>query len=430
MSQDLRVIWKIEGFLADFSRALVPDSNEASVKAIYKRLDKNLGNFDLTRPYERAQAKMLSKVDENFLFIFDPSEVVKPFAEKMEGLALVRDASEKPRKIKSAAGKMVEKQVLKPGYPLRVAIAMSPSGDILPVELALYSYASEFFLSTNDENIQAMETLLHKTRLMPVLVLDREFDSYSIIRHLASLRQRFIIRMKKNRKFRIAGAPIRSVGGTYTREEMCRNYAFLFAEKEITYSKRGKEQTYLFEIRASYVALLSETKTSGLTRDEGDHEALTLIQVKIKKESGAPVFYLLTNSRPKTPEELIRAAQSYLARWNVEEYIRFLKQHFSLESFLVRDLGRIKNLVKATYIATVIIHLLTDRRSNFGFKTHHQLIEKSQPVSSPKKSRDFFLYAYGRGLANIVSLNKKLFAAPLRAKENSPTSQLDFELKY
>ena len=458
MLQDLKVLWKIEGFLAEFSRGLSrPEqkflrdlvfgilhsrsallsevsralSGEKSLRTIYERLDLNLGRYDLTLPYIRAQSKMLARVDESYLFIFDPSEIVKPFAEKMEGLALVRDASEKPRKTKNAAGKMVELPVLKPGYPLRVAIAMSPAGDIIPVELSLYSYASEFFVSTNDENIQAMETLIHKTGLLPILVLDREFDSYSIIRHLASLRQRFIIRMKKNRKFRVAGAPIKSGSGTYTREEMCLNYAFLVAEKEITYSKRGKEQTYLFEIRASYVELLSETKTSGTTRDEGDHEALTLVQVKIKKESGEPVICLLTNSRPKTPDELIRAAQSYLARWNIEEYIRFLKQHFSLEGFLVRDLGRIKNLVKATYIATVIIHLLTDRRSNFGFKTHHQLIEKSQPVSSPKKSRDFFLYAYGRGLANIVSLNRKLFANPVGPKKNSPTTpQLDFELKY
>ena len=68
---------------------------------------------------------MLSQVDETFLFIFDPSEVVKPFAQKMEGLALVRDASEKPRRVKSKIGKWVKVPIMKPGYPLRVAIAMS-----------------------------------------------------------------------------------------------------------------------------------------------------------------------------------------------------------------------------------------------------------------------------------------------------------------
>ena len=60
-------------------------------------MDINLGHYDLSRAYERAQKRMLRQVDESFLFIFDPSEVVKPFGKKMEGLTFVLDASEKPR---------------------------------------------------------------------------------------------------------------------------------------------------------------------------------------------------------------------------------------------------------------------------------------------------------------------------------------------
>lgn len=190
MSQDLKVLEKIELILADFSHGLTRPEQKLirdlvfgilqsqssllseiaraidpheDAKAIHKRLDRNLGNFDLRKAYERAQAKMLSRVDEKFLFIFDPSEIVKPFAEKMEGLSKVRDASEKPRYTYTKIGKKVEIKSLKPGYPLRVAIAMSPRGEIIPVELAIYSYASEFFVSQNDETLQAMENLIHKT---------------------------------------------------------------------------------------------------------------------------------------------------------------------------------------------------------------------------------------------------------------------------
>jgi hypothetical protein len=420
MSQDLKLLVKIDGFLAEFSRGLSRPEHkflrdlvfgiltsqsallseiaravcgDEKVRTVYDRLDINLGRYDLTRAYERAQAKMLSQIDESFLFIFDPSEVVKPFAKSMEGLTLVRDASEKPRRVKSKIGKYVDVPVLRPGYPLRVAIAMSPVGDVLPVELSLYSFASEFFVSTNDENIQAMETLIHKTNLLPALILDREFDAYSIIRHLCDLRQRFVIRLKKNRKYREAGAPLGPHTPTYTREEMIGKFPFLEASAWITYSKNGKVNTHLFEFKASHVELLAEQKKSGVTRDKGDTEALSLLRMRIHKDRGTPVLYLLTNEKPKTEEDLIRIARSYLARWNIEEYIRFLKQHFSLEDFLVRDLGRMKNLMRAAYIATVIIHLLTDRRSNFGFKTHHRLIERSLPVAPPRKSRDFFLYA-------------------------------------
>jgi hypothetical protein len=439
---------RIDGFLSEFSLGLrVPEQKflrdlvfgilqaktsilseivravctPETVEAGYKRLDTNLGLYDLSRPYERAQLRMLSRIDETFLFIFDPSEVVKPFAQKMEGLTKVRDASEKPRRVKTKTGKWVDVPILKPGYPLRVAIAMSPAGDILPVELSLYSFASEFFISTNDENLQAMETLIHKTGFLPTLVLDREFDSFSIIRHLCNLRQRFVIRLKKNRKYRKAGEPTGPNTLTYTREEMIDKFPHLKTKSWITYSKKGKVKTYLFEFKAAHVELLSEQKKSRVIRDRGDIEALTLIQLRIHKEQGVPVLYLLTNENPKTEEDLIRIGRSYLARWNIEEYIRFLKQHFSLEDFLVRDLGRMKNLVRATYIATVIIHLLTDRRSYFGFKNHHHLIEQSLPVGPSKKSRDFFLYSYGRGLANIVSLNKKLLSSVKTVQKKSAT---------
>ena len=306
---------------------------------------------------------------------------------------------------------------------------MSAVGDILPVELALYSFASEFFVSTNDENIQAMETLIHKTGFLPTLVLDREFDSYAIIRHLSYLRQLFVIRLKMNRKYRQAGAVLGADTPTYTREEMIGKYAFLEASEWITYSKKGEVRTHLFEITAAHVELLSEAKGGDAIRAPGDLEALTLVRVRIHKEKGIPVLYLLTNTKPKTAPDLIRVARSYLARWNIEEYIRFLKQHFSLEGFLVRDLGRMKNLVRATYIATVIIHLLTDRRSNAGFKNHHHLIEQSLPVAAPRKSRDFFLYSYGMGLANIVSLNNKLLSpAQPRQKPSDNSNQLNLQI--
>lgn len=447
MSQNLNILFKIEQFLAEFSKGLrVPEqkflrdiifgilrsesallsniaraiADSKDVITVYKRLEINLGAYDLSRCYDRAQTRMLSCIDQSYLFIFDPSEVVKPFAKKMEGLTLVRDASEKPKLVKDKqTGKKKAVPVLKPGYPLRVAIAMSSNGDILPIELALYSFASEFFVSATDENIQAMETLIHKTSFLPTLILDREFDVFSIIRHLCKLRQRFIIRLKKNRKYKVPGSSKKAGEPTFTREEILKKGSFIRTSEWVTYSKKGKPKTYLFEFSAAHVELLPEYKEDDSIRDPNDFEALTLVQIKIKKETGTPVIYLLTNSKPKNAAEIVWIGKSYLARWNIEEYIRFLKQHFRLEDFLVRDLGRMKNLVKAVYIATVIIHLLTDRRTNHGFKNHHSLLKEAMPVNTPKKSRDFFLYSYGAGLSNIVQLNKALFLSVKNIQKKS-----------
>ena len=391
--------------LSEISRAIAQGKN---VRTVLKRLDFNLGRYDLKKPYERAQSHLLRRVDESYLFIFDPSEIVKPFAKKMEGLAKVRDASEKPRIVTTAIGKKVMVPVLKPGYPLRVAIAMSPTGDVLPIELSLYSCASEFFVSENDEYINALETLIHKTNFEPTLILDREFDAFVLIRHLCSLRQKFVIRVTANRKYREAGSVNKPATPTYERHEMIDKFSYLRAQAIITYTRQGQTQELLFSLKAAQVELLPEAKKGGDVRDRGDLEALTLVQVKIHKADGTPTLYLLTNSRPSNGADLERIARSYLARWNIEEYIRFLKQHFGLEGFLVRDLGRMKNLISAVYIATVVMHSLTNRASARGEKTHHRLVHRSLEVGSKKRFRDFFLYAYGRGLSRIALANKKL----------------------
>ncbi|HEY4500237.1 MAG TPA: transposase [Candidatus Paceibacterota bacterium] len=360
---------------------------------------------------------MLKKIDDTFLFIFDPSEVVKPFAEKMEALQFVRDASEKPRLVfDPRKGKLVEKPVLKPGYPLRVAIAISPNGDVLPIELSLYSTASESFLSSNDENLQPLETLLHKTYFQPTLILDREFDAFAIIRHLCGLNQKFVIRLKKTRKFLLPGVTSRE---SYSREEISQNFAFLNTQSVITYSKNGYSESKLFSFRAAHVRLLSELKNQEIFRKIDDDTALTLVELRIEKESGTPTLYLLTNKSPKNEADLEAIGRAYLARWNVEEYIRFLKQHFELESFLVRDLGRMKNLMHAVYIATVILHLLTDQESLRGIRNHHHLVKNALEVAPEKVTRDFFLYAYGRGLTHIVQANQTLLKGLNAGSKNS-----------
>lgn len=402
----LGILCSKSSFLSEIARAIAPAKR---VKTVWKRLDYNLGRYDLSRAYERAQKRMLREVDETFLFIFDPSEVVKPFAKKMEGLTKVRDASEKPRLVRDIkTNEFKEVPVLKPGYPLRVAVALSAQGNLVPVELQIYSSGSESFVSENDEYIQAIEPLIHQTKFAPLLILDREFDVFSIIRHLCALRQRFVIRVTTNRKYKLADATKNPDEPNFTREEMTEKHSFLDCKAVITYSKSGVSQSKLFLFRAARVQLLQEFKKSDQIRDHGDMDALTLVEMKIQSESGWPTIYLLTNSKPTTSEDVERVGRAYLARWNIEEYIRFLKQHYNLEGFLVRDLGRMKNLIKAIYIATTILHLLTDRRSLLGWRTHDVLILNAREVAKPKKSRDFFLYAYGRGLKQIVTANQVL----------------------
>lgn len=392
--------------LASIARASGEGKN---LRTVFNRLDINLGKYDLSRAYERAQRKMLAQLDEGTLLIFDPSDIVKPFAKKLEGLRLVRDGSAGLTRVLDRRTKQLrDGPVLRPGYPLRVAIALNPSGDVLPVELSIYSAASESFLSENDEHLQPLSTLLMKTDFKTLLVLDRGFDSYIFIRHFCELKQRFIIRLKSNRKYRIVGSVRGSWVPTYSREQMCDKHAFLESKAVVSYTRNGLQEPLLFELTASHVQLLPEAKRKGAIRQPDELDLLTLVRVRIRKDEKTPTLYLLTNSKPTTAEDLEKIGRAYLARWNVEEYIRFLKQHYGLEKFLVRDLGRMKNLVAAVYIATSVIHLLTDRTQVRGQRVHHHLLRCSRPVAKPKPARDFFLYSYGRGLSEIVGANRML----------------------
>jgi hypothetical protein len=88
-----------------------------------------------------------------------------------------------------------------------------------------------------------------------------------------------------------------------------------------------------------------------------------------------------------------------------------------------------KNLISVVYIATVIIHLLTDKSSMRGWKTHDHLIENALEVAPPKKFRDFYLYAYGRGISNIVQLNKSLLK-PLNIEQKQSDKENPKQLSF
>jgi hypothetical protein len=399
--------------LSEITRALVREEEPHAPKifySLYHRMDEDLGKYDLTRSYERAQNLMLSQIDSSCIFIFDPSDVVKPFAKKMEALTIVRDASEKPRWVKDPkTGKRKKKPIFKPGYPIRVAIAMNSVQELIPLELSLYSYREEKFLSTNDENIQVLETLLHKTNFLPTLVLDREFDAFAIYRHLCNLRQKFIIRVKKNRKFLLPDEPRSPKQKSYSREEIIGKTAYLDSKDVIQFTRHGITQSVLCSFRAARVKLLSEEKKEQAFRDLGDLDALILVELKLHKVTGIPTLYILTTTRPITAEELKHVGLNYLVRWNIEEYLRFIKQYFKLENFLVRDLGRMQNLMRAVFIATVVLHQLTDIKRFQGLRSQHHLVLRSAPIRPEKKHKDFYWYSYARGLKNIVKWNKKLF---------------------
>lgn len=103
--------------LSDIARAL---EENIDLKYTIKRLSRNgAEEHDLKQVHQNYLNTLKISIPDNPLVIVDESEIVKPYAEKMENLALVRDGS---------------KNVLEKGYPtLNFSMASPKTKHPLPL---------------------------------------------------------------------------------------------------------------------------------------------------------------------------------------------------------------------------------------------------------------------------------------------------------
>lgn len=78
-------------------------------------------------------------------------------------------------------------------------------------------------------------------------------------------------------------------------------------------------------------------------------EMLTLIQYHHGKKEP---LYLLTTKTPKTQIEAEKIAREYLGRWDIENYFRFVKQHFYLEDLMLQNIDRVDSMLQLVLIAS------------------------------------------------------------------------------
>ena len=129
--------------LSDIARAL---EEKIDLQYTIKRLSRNAAEEnDLKQIHRNYLNTLKTSIPDNPLVIVDESEIVKPYAEKMEDLALVRDAS---------------KNVLEKGYPtLNFSMATPKTKHPLPLYNHLYSSKEEDFQSQNIEIAKGFNTV-------------------------------------------------------------------------------------------------------------------------------------------------------------------------------------------------------------------------------------------------------------------------------
>lgn len=345
--------------LSDIARAL-----EENIDLIYtiKRLSRNSAEEnDLKQVHQNYLNTLKTSIPDNPLVIVDESEIVKPYAEKMENLALVRDGS---------------KNVLEKGYPtLNFSMASPKTKHPLPLYNHLYSSKEDDFQSQNIEiakGFNTVHTFLGKKKA--TFVMDRGYDRNTIYEYVQNIGHHFVTRLNdnrylihKNRRIKVPDLAKRRKGKINFKTEI-----------------QGKE----YSLKVSHI----KVKLPVL-------QDMPLNMVVVYGYGEKPMK-LLTNHSIKGKDDVLRILKSYITRWRIEELFRVQKEEFQLEKTRTMTLSSLRILY--TIMNCLIGHYSLAIEKN----TYHTqvVLARARPSNNLKKIK-FYLYRFIRGVSRILSFD-------------------------
>ena len=259
--------------------------------------------------HQQIVAHAARRIHPDTLIVVDPTDIRKPYAEKMPHLATVRDGS---------TGELVT------GYWACLALACEPtSRRVLPLMQQLWSAAAPDFVSENAQLLGLIDTIAAATAKRGIYVVDRGGDRIELYKPLLDRGLRFIIRLRGDRHLVVRGR-------ARCAEQIAASVRMQYAETVVREAQGGEKKLHL-EYGYRRVRLPGRRNvelTLVVVRGFGERPLLLLTNVAV------------LNSR----RSLWGIVSGYLTRWLVEETIRFIKQSYRLEDLRVLDYERLRNL--------------------------------------------------------------------------------------
>jgi hypothetical protein len=274
------------------------------------RLSRNLGRMDLT---ESINGKLIAeggeRIQEETVIALDVSDLDKPYAEKMEYLALVRDGSKGETKSK--------------GYWLIDVLGADVEGeDLIPLYGELYSQGANDFKSENCQILNAMDRVMGGIGLKGIWAVDRGGDRSRLFKGFFERKLRFVVRLVGDRDLILKDGQkknaLKIAWGCHCPHQ-----------RELRIKKDGETKKKTISVGQMRVKL----PFSG--------EPLLLVVVK---GFGEKPMMLLTNVVVKS-QEVMRILEIYLTRWKCEESYRFIKQAYNLEDVRVLSYTGLRNMM-------------------------------------------------------------------------------------
>lgn len=352
--------------LSEISRAL---DEPKPLHKVVTRLSHHLGCPFLQRRLEAALLhEAAAQIGPDTLIVLDPSDIVKPYAQKMEGLCRVRDGSRSDAK----------ETVMGDGFWLLQALSVEKGGDNLrPLMLRAWSSEGDPEFSENKELIDAAETIMAATQKRGILTIDRGGDRKTLITPFMSRNYPFLIRQRGdrhvlfNRKYQsilqiAASCPITE------RQDIVR------------INKDGQEEIVTLEYGCRQVGW------PGLEDKE-------LWLVVLKGWNDKPLMLLTNRPMTRSKRDLRFIVDAYLTRWRVEDTIRFIKQSYQLEDVRVMTMRRLKNLLALVNMAAYFTIAVLGTHIKLKILRKHIARAAKTLFESPK----LFFYELSRGISEV-----------------------------
>jgi len=366
--------------LSQIGRAL---GEKIALKKTEERLSRHLALPGMGQKVNEVVATDAARrVRPDTLIVIDPTDIRKPYAEKMPYLATVRDGS---------TGELV------PGYWSCVAVACEPDRRrVIPLHQRLWSAEAPDFGSENAQILAVIDTVRAAVGDRGVYVMDRGGDRINLFKPFLDRKMRFIVRLVGDRDLKFRGRLRKA-------EDLAHGCPVRYAERLVR-EENGKERSLHLEYGFRRVRL------------PGREEIFYLVVVR---GLGEKPLMLLTNVKLKpSRSSLWFVVSGYFARWMVEEAIRFIKQSYRLEDLRVLDYERLKNLVALTLAAAYFAAVWLGEKL--------QLTVLARRVAKLAKRffgiPEFHYYALSDGLRVLLS-RFGAWASPKTSLKSAPNSE-------
>ncbi len=332
-------------------------SENISLKKTQERLTYQLDNDkELEKIRENILIQSSRKLNKNSLIIIDPSDIIKPAANKMEGLAKVRDGND---------GKY------KPGYDVIDIIGINQSQSktsIYPIHSELHS--EKIGLDTLKSKIfdRVLDIIIH-SKNSGIFVMDRGFDDKKVIQELYKHNASFIIRMKKNRHVFYKGDLLNI---SKVADQISKRHKFEIDRKRT--------------IRAGISEISIPLSRHKVKDPEKAKVYLVSAEITSKKSNDRNftgkfmILISIPGSKKSSKEMCELALKSYRLRWKIEEVHRQIKTDFGWEKMQLLKFDRLQALNTLLWLALGFIYELDDWKYKFAKAFTSLILDKKNDL--------------------------------------------------